>query len=145
MLETGRERFRVARAKYNVQRVKEALAWLAAFLAWFRDVRAWKRPWCAVRVCVDSFYAAGRRGDACRTQRSHKAPNQLTRSHRSRNHIHNHNSLNPTQSKNRYNVASVFAAYFVCFWTREALLLSLLWRSFVALRRLLKQVMTRWG
>ncbi|KAI8466274.1 MAG: hypothetical protein J3K34DRAFT_66688 [Monoraphidium minutum] len=83
VLETGRERFRLARARYNIQRFKEALSFVGSFLTWFRDLRAWRRPW--------------------------------------------------------LNLASVFVAWWVCFYPAESLLLFLLYRSAFALRRLLRQ------
>jgi hypothetical protein len=39
-----------------------------------------------------------------------------------------------------HNIISVGVAYAVCFTPRTTLLLFLMWRSFLALRRLLKEV-----
>eukprot|EP00879_Flechtneria_rotunda_P020653 GHRR01021732.1.p1 GENE.GHRR01021732.1~~GHRR01021732.1.p1 ORF type:complete len:479 (+),score=167.79 GHRR01021732.1:339-1775(+) len=81
VLETGRDKFKLARARHNIQRLKAATSWVPAIHGYFIDLKAWVRP--------------------------------------------------------THNIISVIIMAAVCFRPMVTLFAFLLWRSVVALRRLL--------
>eukprot|EP00879_Flechtneria_rotunda_P014807 GHRR01015471.1.p1 GENE.GHRR01015471.1~~GHRR01015471.1.p1 ORF type:complete len:454 (+),score=127.55 GHRR01015471.1:339-1700(+) len=84
VLETGRDKFKLARARHNIQRLKAATSWVPAIHGYFIDLKAWVRP--------------------------------------------------------THNIISVIIMAAVCFRPMVTLFAFLLWRSVVALRRLLMHV-----